>query len=253
MRLRKFLLAALPAALAWPIPAGAERALAAVAANFSEAAERLAADFGRATGHEVTLAAGSTGKLYAQIRNGAPFDVFLAADRLRPELLERGGLAEPGSRATYAVGRLTLWSPNPNRVDADGRKTLREAKFRRLAMANPDLAPYGAAARRTLLALGLHGALRSRIVMGENVGQTHALAATGNADLGFVALSYVLSARNRSRGSRWDVPQRLHDPIRQDAVLLRRGRRNAAARGFLAYLRTAGVREIIQSFGYAVE
>ena len=253
MRLRKFLLAALPAALAWPIPAGAERALAAVAANFSEAAERLAADFGRATGHEITLAAGSTGKLYAQIRNGAPFDVFLAADRLRPELLERGGLAEPGSRATYAVGRLTLWSPNPNGVGADGRKTLREAKFRRLAMANPDLAPYGAAARRTLLALGLHGALRGRIVMGENVGQTHALAATGNADLGFVALSYVLSARNRLGGSRWDVPQRLHDPIRQDAVLLRRGRGNAAARAFLGYLGTAGAREIIESFGYAVE
>lgn len=227
--------------------------MVAVAANFSEAAERLAADFGGAAGHEITLAAGSTGKLYAQIRNGAPFDVFLAADRLRPELLERGGLAEPGSRVTYAVGRLTLWSADPNGVAADGRVTLREGKFRRLAMANPELAPYGAAALRALLALGLHDGLRSRIVTGENVGQAHALAATGNADLGFVALSYALSARNRSRGSRWDVPARLHDPIRQDAVLLRRGRGNAAARAFLAYLRTAGAREIIESFGYAVE
>ena len=253
MQLRNLLLAALPAALAWPPPAGAEHALAAVAANFSEAAERLADDFGRAAGRRVTLASGSTGKLYAQIRNGAPFDVFLAADRLRPELLERDGQAEPGSRITYAVGRLTLWSADPNLIDADGSKTLRGARFRRLAAANPELAPYGAAARQTLRALGLHDALRSRIVTGENIGQTHALVATGNAELGFVALAYVLSPRNRLRGSRWDVPQRLHDPIRQDAVLLRRGRNNAAARAFLAYLRTAEARAIIQSFGYAVE
>lgn len=253
MQLRNLLLAALQAALAWPQPAGAEHALAAVAANFSEAAERLADDFGRAAGRRVTLASGSTGKLYAQIRNGAPFDVFLAADRLRPELLERDGQAEPGSRITYAVGRLTLWSADPNLIDADGRKTLRAARFRRLAAANPELAPYGAAARQTLRALGMHDALRSRIVTGENIGQTHALVTTGNAELGFVALAYVLSPRNRLRGSRWDVPQRLHDPIRQDAVLLRRGRNNAAARAFLAYLRTAEARAIIQSFGYAVE
>ncbi len=253
MRLRKSLLAALPAVLAWPIPAGAERALAAVAANFAAAAERLAADFGHATEYEVTVATASTGKLYAQIRNGAPFDVFLAADRRRPELLERAGSAVPGSRITYAVGRLTLWSPNAALIEEDGRRTLRAAKFRRLAMANPELAPYGAAARRTLYALGLHDALRSRIVMGENIGQTYALTATGNADLGLVALSSVLSPRNKLGGSRWDVPERLHDPIRQDAVLLRRGRNNAAARAFLDYLQAPEVREVIRSFGYAVE
>ena len=253
MRLRKLQLGVLTAILVRPLPAGAERALAAVAANFSEAAERLAADFGRAAEHEVTLAAASTGKLYAQIRNGAPFDVFLAADRLRPELLERDGLAVPGSRITYAVGRLTLWSPDASLIDADGRKTLQEAKFRRLAMANPELAPYGAAARRTLLALGLHAALRGRIVTGENIGQAHALVATGNAELGLVALSHVLSSRNRLRGSRWDVPERLHDPIRQDAVLLHRGRNNAAARAFLDYLRTPEARETIRGFGYAAQ
>ncbi len=253
MRLPKSLLAALPAVLAWPLPAGAERALAAVAANFAEAAERLTADFGRATEHEVTVAAASTGKLYAQIRNGAPFDVFLAADRRRPELLEQAGATVPGSRVTYAVGRLTLWSPNAKLIGNDGRKTLQEAKFRRLALANPELAPYGAAARRTLAALGLYDALRSRIVTGENIGQTYALAATGNAEVGLVALSYVLSPRNELRGSRWDVPQRLHDPIRQDAVLLRRGKSNGAARAFLDYLQTSAARQVIQSFGYAVE
>ena len=128
---------------------------------------------------------------------------------------------------------MTLWSPDASLIDADGRKTLQEAKFRQLAMANPELAPYGAAARRTLLALGLHAALRARIVTGENIGQAHALVATGNAEIGLVALSHVLSSRNRLRGSRWDVPERLHDPIRQDAVLLHRGRNNAAARAFL--------------------
>ncbi len=247
------LLAVLPAVLTWPIQAGAESALAAVAANFSEVADRLAADFGRATEHQVTVAAASTGKLYAQIRNGAPFDVFLAADRRRPEILERARVAVPGSRITYGFGRLTLWSPNAGLIDADGRKTLQAAKFRRLAMANPELAPYGAAARQTLLALGMYAALRSRIVTGENIGRTYAFVATGNAELGLVALSHVLSSRNQFSGSRWDIPARLHDPIRQDAILLRRGKNNSAARAFLDYLKTPEARETIRNFGYAVE
>lgn len=255
-RLGKFpvkLFAVLLVVVIRPAAAGAERVLVAVATNFWEAAECLADDFEKATQHDVTLTTSSTGKLYAQILSGAPFDVFLAADRRRPELLEQAGLTAPGSRMTYAIGRLTLWSSNPGRIDDDGRTTLRETKFRRLAMANPEFAPYGIAARQTLIALGLDDDLQDRIVTGENIGQAYALVATGNADLGFVALSYVLSARNKFDGSRWDVPESLHAPILQDAVLLQHGNNNAAASAFLAYLKTSEGRESIRSFGYAVE
>jgi molybdate transport system substrate-binding protein len=236
-----------------PTAASADEALVAVAANFSEVVERLAANFESASGHSLTVTTGSTGKLYAQIRNGAPFDVLLAADQRRPELLEKEGRAVAGSRFTYAVGRLTLWSPDPERVTADGAETLRSGAFRKLAIANPDLAPYGAAARETLTALGLLDTLGDRVVMGENIGQAHALVATGNAELGFVALSFVLSPRNRTPGSRWDVPQDLHAPIRQDAVLLIRAADNPAARAFLDYLKSAEARAVIESFGYGVE
>ena len=172
----------------------------AVAANFSEVMERLEADFEASGEHTLTVSTGSTGKLYAQIRNGAPFDVLLAADERRPKLLEDDGRAVAGSRFTYAAGRLTLWSPDSERVCADGPSILRLGAFRNIAMANPVLAPYGSAAKETLEALGLFGKLRRRIVMGENIGQAHVLVATGNADLGFVALSYVLSPRNDAGG-----------------------------------------------------
>jgi molybdate transport system substrate-binding protein len=236
-----------------PTGASAGEALVAVAANFTEVVGRLEADFERTTGHDLTVTTGSTGLLYAQIRSGAPYDVLLAADRLRPELLEKEGRAVAGSRFTYAVGRLTLWSAAPELVSTDGAETLRAGAFRKLAIANPDLAPYGVAARETLAALGLLETLGDRIVMGENIGQTHALVATGNAELGFVALSYVLSPGNRIPGSRWDVPQELHAPIRQDAVLLTRGAANAAARDFLEYLKRDEARAVIESFGYGVE
>jgi molybdate transport system substrate-binding protein len=233
-----------------PRPAFAEEALVAVAANFAEVMERLEVEFERASGHDLTVAIGSTGKLYAQITHGAPFDVLLAADRERPERLESEGLAVAGSRFTYAVGRLTLWSPEAGRVGADGEATLRAGAFRSLALANPDLAPYGAAARETLRRLGLWETLAGKIVTGENIGQAHAMVASGNAELGFVALSSVLSPRNRQPGSRWDVPADLHAPIRQDAVLLTRAAGNPAARAFLSFLHSEPVLALLESYGY---
>lgn len=233
-----------------PTGANAEEALVAVAANFAEVIEELEARFERETGHRLTVTIGATGQLYAQITNGAPFDILLAADRERPLRLEQEGHAVAGSRFTYAVGKLTLWSADAARIGADGEDALRGGEFRKLAMANPALAPYGEAARETLAALGLYEKLADRLVMGENIGQTHTMVATGNAELGFVALSYVMSPRNEISGSRWDVPQDLYSPIRQDAVLLNRAAANPAAREFLAYLRSDDVLTVIRSFGY---
>ena len=234
-------------------PTLGEEAVVAVAANFSEVAEQLEALYEQDSGHRLTLVTGSTGKLYAQIGNGAPFDVFLAADQARPERLEGEGLAVAGSRFTYATGRLTLWSPEPGRIGSDGAATLRQGNFRLLAIANPDLAPYGAAAQQTLKNLGLWESLKGRLVMGQTIGQAHAQVASGNAELGFVALSYVISPRNESPGSRWDVPADLYTPIHQDGVLLKRGASNPAARGFLGFLRSEKARILIEAYGYAVE
>lgn len=233
-------------------PAAAGEAVVAVAANFLEVAERLAAELERETGHRVILVSGSTGKLYAQIVHGAPFDVFLAADAARPERLEREGRSVPGSRFTYAVGRLALWSSEPDRIGRDGAATLRRGDFRRLAIAHPDLAPYGAAARQVLVRLGLWERFADRIVMGETIGQAQTMVASGNAELGFVALSSLASPGEPAAGSRWEVPAGLHDPIRQDAVLLARAADNPAARGFLSYLRGEG-RDLVASYGYRHE
>ena len=221
-----------------------------MAANAAEAVEALAADFEQRTGHRVTVTVGSTGKLYAQILHGAPFDVFLAADQERPRLLVEQGLAVEGSRLTYAVGRLVLWSPD---AEVDAAHTLRAGSFRRLAIANPDLAPYGAAARDVLSELGLWESLRSKIVVGENVGQSFTMAASGNAELGLVALSSVLSPRNRLEGSYWEVPEHLHAPILQDSVLLDRATDNTAARALHLFLSSPEAFETIESFGFAVD
>ena len=220
----------------------------AVAANAAEVVETLAADFERQTGHRVTVTVGSTGKLYAQILHGAPFDLFLAADQERPRLLVEQGLAVEDSRRTYAIGRLVLWSPDPG--VAVGADTLRDGSFRRLAIANPDLAPYGAAARETLRELGLWESLRPKIVLGENVGQAFAMAASGNAELGFVSLASVLSPRNEREGSYWEIPEHLHTPIRQDSVLLDRARDNPAARDFHEFLDTPVALKTLESFGF---
>ncbi len=234
-------------------PVAAEEAVVAVAANFAEVAERLEKDFEAASGHKLTLVAGSTGKLYAQIANGAPFDVFLSADQETPSRLEKEGLAVAGSRFTYVSGRLTLWSSEPGRVGSDGAATLREGKFRQLAIANPELAPYGAAAKQTLEKLGLWERLKDRIVMGETIGQTHTFVASGSAEIGFVALSSVLSPRNETRGSRWDVPANLYEPLQQDAVLLSRAASKPAASGFLDFLRSAKAKALIESYGYIIK
>ena len=220
----------------------------AVAANAAEVVESLVAEFERESGHRVTVAVGSTGKLYAQILHGAPFDLFLAADQERPRRLLDQGIAVEDSGLTYAVGRLVLWSPDPSA--GAGADTLSEGHFRRLAIANPQLAPYGSAARDVLVGLGLWSDLQSRIVLGENVGQAFAMVASGNAEFGFVALSSVLSGRNRHAGSRWEVPANLYAPIRQDAVLLERAQGNPAARVFLDYLGSPQARAVIESFGY---
>lgn len=239
--------------LAGAAAARAETAMVAVATNFAEVMQRLEADFEAASAHAVTVSTGSTGQLYAQIAHGAPYHVLLAADQQRPAALEQRGLAVSGSRFTYAIGRLVLWSPQPGLVEADGAATLRAGAFRRLAIANPVLAPYGAAARQVLERLDLYAPLRERIVMGENIGQTHALVATGNAELGFVAMASLQRPDQPAHGSRWAVPQQLHDPIRQDAVLLARGADNAAARDLLAYLRSPPARALIRRFGYGVD
>lgn len=241
--------------VAMPLSAGAraDTALIAVAANFAEVIQRLEAGFEAQSAHAITVTSGSTGQLYAQIRAGAPYDVLLAADQERPERLEQEGLAVPGTRFTYASGRLVLWSRDPGRVGADGAATLRAADFRRLAIANPELAPYGAAALQTLRALGVYEALAERLVRGENIAQAHALVATGNAELGLLALSSVARPNSPAEGSSWEVPATLYDPIRQDAILLTRAEDNSAARDVLAYLRRPEVRELIRSFGYGVD
>jgi molybdate transport system substrate-binding protein len=231
----------------------AEEVYVAVATNFSVVMERLQVGFETQTGHELILISGSTGKLYAQILAGAPFEILLAADSIRPERLVRAGLANEASRRTYALGRLVLWSEDSRLIHSDGRKALRGGNFRRLALANPDLAPYGAAALEVLRALDLDGAVADRLVMGENVGQTFALVATGNAELGFIAASQQHLATGGLKGSYWLIPESLHSPIRQDAVLLKAGEKNSAAHAFLDYLNSREASEVILDFGYATE
>lgn len=236
-----------------PHVARAGDALVAVAANFSDVVVELVPAFETATGHTLKVSTGSTGKIYAQIRNGAPFDLFLAADQRRPQMLEEEGAAVPGSRFTYASGRLTLWSADADRIGADGVAALRAADLRHLAIANPELAPYGQAARETLSSLGLREELSGRIVMSENIGQTFAAVASGSAELGFVALSAVVGSSNPVKGSRWDVPSDHHGPIRQDAVLLEHGRGNPAASAFLEFLRSPSARQVIVRHGYGLD
>jgi molybdate transport system substrate-binding protein len=221
----------------------------AVAANFADVARDLADDYAKAHGGRVELSVGSTGKLTAQIENGAPFHVFLSADEARPADLEARGLAVKGSRFTYAVGRLALYGPGLAHPD-DGTLDLRAGHFEHLAIANPETAPYGRAARETLEALGLWRALGPRAARGENIAQAFQFVESGAAELGFVALSSV------GRGAQhhyWVVPESNHAPIRQDAVLLSAGEKLDAARGFLEFLRSASARRRIERAGYVTE
>jgi molybdate transport system substrate-binding protein len=221
----------------------------AVAANFTAPMKQIAAAFEHDTRHRAILAFGSTGKFYAQIRNGAPFQVLLSADDETPARLEREGLGVPGTRFTYAIGKLALWSRQPGLVDDRG-DVLKTGKFERIALADPKLAPYGAAAVEVLNRLGLMSALAPKFVQGENIAQTYQFLVTGNAELGFVALAQVLVDGKLVQGSAWRVPASLHAPLRQDAVLLNPGKDNAAASALMAYLRNDKARAIIHSFGY---
>ena len=220
----------------------------AVAANFSAPMNRIAASFEQATGNRVLATFGATGKFYAQISNGAPFEALLAADEQTPARLAAQGDAVAASRFTYAIGKLVLWSPQAVYVDAQG-EVLAKGAFRHLSLANPELAPYGAAAVATLKHLDLYEALRPRLVMGENITQARQFVATGGAELGFVALSQVL-VDGKIEGSAWTVPAGFYPPIRQDAVLLAKGKDNPAAAAFLAFLKSESAHAIIRSFGY---
>ena len=231
------------------LSAQADEVRVAVAANFATPLKTLAAEFEKESGHTLALSAGASGKLYAQIKSGAPFDVFLSADDETPARLEKEGDAVSGSRFTYAVGRLVLWSAQPNTVDAQGA-VLKTGNFKHLALAAPHLAPYGAAAVQTLTQLGLLAALQPRFVQGESIGQTYSFVGSGNAELGFVALSQVFENGRINQGSGWIVPASLHEPLRQDAVLLTRSRDKAAARALLAFLQGSKARGLIRAFGY---
>lgn len=221
----------------------------AVAANFSTPLKALAGTFEAETRHKVVMSSGATGKLFAQITSGAPFDVFLSADEATVTQLEQASHAVAGTRFTYATGRLALWSASASGVDRDGA-VLKSGAFEKIALASPKTAPYGAAAIETLTRLGLLDLLAPKFVTGESIGQTYSFVATGNAPLGFVALSQVMENGKIKSGSAWVVPANLHRALRQDAVLLERGKSNAGAVAFLQYLKTDKAIATIRSFGY---
>ena len=229
--------------------AHAEEVQVAVAANFAGPFTKIAADFAAETGHKAVAITGSTGKFYTQIKEGAPFEVLLAADDETPKKLEDEGLAVKGQRFTYAKGKLVLWSAQPGLVDKQG-EVLRKGAFAKLALANPKVAPYGAAGIETLKALGLYDAIALKIVQGDNIAQAQQYVATGNADVGFVALSQVAPPDRPAVGSWWVVPAKLYTPILQDAALLKKGEQNAAAMALMKYLRGDKARAVIKSYGY---
>jgi molybdate transport system substrate-binding protein len=230
-------------------PARASDVQVAVAANFAQPMKRIAEAFGRDTGHRVVVVTGATGTFFAQIEQGAPFDVFLAADQATPERLVVDGFAVGESRFTYGLGVLVLWSARAGYVDAGGA-VLSKGDFRHLAIANPKLAPYGVAAINTLESLGLLDGLRPKLVQGQSIAQAVLFVASGNAELGFVALSQVAAPDAPLAGSYWVVPADLYPPITQDAVLLKRGTSNPAANALCQYLKGTRARDIIRSYGY---
>jgi molybdate transport system substrate-binding protein len=223
----------------------------AVAANFAGPMAKIAQGFAAATGHTLKISAGSTGKFFSQIVAGAPFEVFVAADDATPKKLVASGHAIAGTQFTFAIGRLVLWSAQPGLVDEQGA-VLASGRYTHLAIANPKVAPYGAAALDVLASRGLSEAVAPKLVTGESVAQAYQFVFTGNADLGFVARSQVQVPGQSRRGSYWLVPQNLHRAIRQDAVLLKAGEGNPAAAALLAYLKSEPARRVIQDHGYAL-
>ena len=231
------------------VSAQADEVQVAVAANFTAPMQQIAADFEKSTGHKAVIAYGTVGKFYAQIKNGAPFEVLVSADDETPIRLEKDGLAIPESRFTYAIGKLVLWSTKPDLVDDNG-EVLRRGDFQHLSIANPKVAVYGAAAAEVMAKLGVYSALEPRLVLGENITQAYQFVATGNAELGFVALSQIYKDERYAAGSHWMVPTNLYLPLKQDAVLLARGKNNLAATALLAHLKTETAKKIIRTYGY---
>lgn len=235
--------------LAFAPLAQADEVAVAVAANFTAPMQKIAAEFEKDTGHKAVLSFGATGKFYAQITNGAPFEVLLSADDETPAKLEKEQAGVAGSRFTYAIGKLVLWSAKPGYVDSKG-EVLKKGDFARLSIANPKTAPYGQAAMEALDKLKLLPALQPKIVQGENISQAHQFVATGNAELGFVALSQVYVDGKLTSGSMWQVPGTLYSPIRQDAVVLNKGAGKPAVQALMTYLKSAKARAVIQTYGY---
>lgn len=247
MKLNRLLALLLTAAFA--TAAQAENVSVAVAANFTGPIQVIAPLFERDTGHKIVPAFGATGKFYAQITNGAPFEVLLSADDETPARLVKEGHGVSGSAFTYAIGKLVLWSPDPKLIDNKG-EILKKGGFKHIAIANPKTAPYGAAAVQTMSKLGVLESVKPLFVQGENISQTHQFVTTGNAELGFVAYSQVIKNGQIGGGSGWLVPANLYDPIRQDAVLLAKGQNNPAAKALLDYLKGEKAQVVIKSFGY---
>ena len=238
-------------ALVLPFSSLADQAQVAVAANFAEPIKAIAAVLEKTTGHTLQITVGSTGKLYAQIKNGAPFDVFLAANTGAPAAAEKDALAKAGSSFTYANGKLVLWSADAAKVDAKG-SVLKGNSFRKLSYANPKTAPYGEAAVQVMDKLGLSAALTPKLVQGESIGQAFNFVHTGNAEIGFVAMSQVLEGGKLKRGSMWVVPQALYSPIQQNAVLLQHGANNPAAVALVKLLQSTNIKDLIRSYGYDI-
>ncbi len=248
MKASRLLCGLLTPLLLTALPTQAEDISVAVAANFTAPMKLIAAEFEKDSGHKVLAAFGSTGKFYAQIKNGAPFEILLAADDETPARLVKENAAASGSQFTYAIGKLLLWSAKPGYVDAAGA-VLKKGDFAHLSVADPKLAPYGAAGVETLKAVGAYEAAAPRIVTAENITQAYQFISSGNAELGFVALSQVLKD-GKMEGSSWLVPANLYTPIRQDAVMLAPAKGKAAAQALMRFLKGDKARAIIKSFGY---
>lgn len=229
--------------------AHADEVQVAVAANFTAPIQAIAADFEKDTGHKLVAAYGATGQFYTQIKNGAPFEVFLSADDTTPEKLEKEGDTVKGSRFTYAIGTLALWSAKEGYVDGKG-EVLKKNEYQHLSIANPKAAPYGLAATQVLEKLKLTEATKAKIVEGQNITQAYQFVSTGNAELGFVALSQIYKDGKVTSGSAWIVPANMHDPIKQDAVILNKGKDSAAAKALVDYLKGPKAAAVIKSYGY---
>lgn len=233
------------------ILAVADEVHVAVAANFTAPIKQIAMDFEKDTGHKAVVSTGATGAFNAQIKNGAPFEVFLSADDETPAKLETEGMTVAGSRFTYAIGKLVLWSAKPGFVDEKG-EILKKGNFAKISLANPKTAPYGAAAVDTMKKLGTLDSLQGKVVQGENISQAYQFVATGNAEVGFVALSQVWKDGKLTSGSGWLVPAEFYSPIKQDAVILAKGKGKAAAEALVKYLKSDKAKAVIKSYGYEI-